>query len=244
MKILYIFPHPDDESFGPAPAISKQRRDGNEVHLLTLTRGEATKQRHKLGVDKEEMGEIRYKEMQCVAKVLGLTELNVLNWPDDHLKELDPMLLENSIERYIHRVRPDVIVTYAVHGISGFNDHLVSHAIVKRLFCEMRRKRLDYPRRLGLFTLDELQVEQDWHNLKTSPKDDIDTIVQTDQEDMDAFNKALDCYESYKEVIDKSRVREQISGNVAFELFQEDFNPPLEDLFDELKTENESHYSS
>jgi LmbE family N-acetylglucosaminyl deacetylase len=37
MKILYIFPPPDDESFGPAPAIAAQIRNGNKVYLLTLT---------------------------------------------------------------------------------------------------------------------------------------------------------------------------------------------------------------
>ena len=59
MRILYIFPHPDDESFGPAPAIAAQRRQDDEVYLLTLTKGEATKQRHRLGVSKKEMREIR-----------------------------------------------------------------------------------------------------------------------------------------------------------------------------------------
>jgi len=129
MKILYIFPHPDDESFGPAPAMSAQLRQGHEVYLLTLTKGEATKQRHKLGVDKEEMGHIRYKEMLCVEKTLGLSGMTVLDLPDSELKHLDPFEIEKSIESHIHKIKPDVIVTYAVHGISGFHDHLVSHAL-------------------------------------------------------------------------------------------------------------------
>ena len=63
MRILYIFPHPDDESFGPALAISKQKRNGDEVFLLTLTKGGATKQRHKYNYSIEEMGKVRKKEM-------------------------------------------------------------------------------------------------------------------------------------------------------------------------------------
>ena len=39
MRILYVFPHPDDESFGPARAMATQRRQGHEVYLLTLTGG-------------------------------------------------------------------------------------------------------------------------------------------------------------------------------------------------------------
>ena len=51
MRILYVYPHPDDESFGPARAMAAQRRQGHEVYLLTLTRGEATKVRHTFGDD-------------------------------------------------------------------------------------------------------------------------------------------------------------------------------------------------
>ena len=67
MRILYVFAHPDDESFGPARVMSKQRRQGHEVYLLTLTRGGATRQRHKFGYSVDEMGEVRYKEMLDVA---------------------------------------------------------------------------------------------------------------------------------------------------------------------------------
>ncbi|HEX7343805.1 MAG TPA: PIG-L family deacetylase, partial [bacterium] len=54
MRILYIYPHPDDESFGPARVISKQKRQGHEVYLLTLTRGGATKQRFKFNYTVEQ----------------------------------------------------------------------------------------------------------------------------------------------------------------------------------------------
>ena len=63
MKVLYVLAHPDDESFVPAAAISKQRRQGHEVYLLTLTRGGATRQRFKYGYSVAEMGEVRYREM-------------------------------------------------------------------------------------------------------------------------------------------------------------------------------------
>ena len=52
---MYIFPHPDDESFGPAAAIHQQIQEGNEVVLLTFTKGGATKIRHQLGLSVQEM---------------------------------------------------------------------------------------------------------------------------------------------------------------------------------------------
>jgi|GEM_PF-6392251 len=81
MKILYIFPHPDDESFGPAGAMSKQVRAGHSVYLLTLTRGGATKQRLKYNYSVKEMGNVRYSEMLNVKKVIGISNMTVLDYP-------------------------------------------------------------------------------------------------------------------------------------------------------------------
>ena len=85
-KLLYIFPHPDDESFGPAAVIHSQILNGHEVYLLTLTKGGATKQRFKLGLTVGEMGEIRYREMLAVEQSLGLDGMVVLDYPDGGLE--------------------------------------------------------------------------------------------------------------------------------------------------------------
>ncbi|NBC01791.1 MAG: PIG-L family deacetylase, partial [Bacteroidetes bacterium] len=96
-SLLYVFPHPDDESFGPAPALARQRREGHAVHLLTLTRGEATKERHKHGLSKEEMGVARFHEMQGVAEALDLSSMEVLSYPDGRLAAMDPRVLEQTL---------------------------------------------------------------------------------------------------------------------------------------------------
>src|SRR5215218_8426219 len=101
MRILYIFPHPDDESFGPAPVIGQQIKNGHEVFLLTLTKGGATKVRHKLGLSIEQMGEIRFGEMRCVQNVLGLTGMTVLDLPDGGLQEMDPREIEKIVATHI-----------------------------------------------------------------------------------------------------------------------------------------------
>ncbi len=90
LVLLAIFPHPDDECFGPAPALARLLREGHHVHLLTLTHGEATKERAKFGYSKDEMGAQRRREMACVAEVLGLSSLSVLGLPDGELDTLDP----------------------------------------------------------------------------------------------------------------------------------------------------------
>ncbi|MFO7798678.1 PIG-L deacetylase family protein [Rhodohalobacter sp.] len=236
MKILYIFPHPDDESFGPAPAISAQLRQGHEVHLLTLTKGEATKQRFRLGVDKDEMGDIRFKEMQCVEKTLGLNGMTVLDLPDNELKKMNPIELENVIEQQIHDLKPDVIVTYAVHGISGFEDHLVCHAVVKRVYCKLRDMGISYPKRLALFTrMGEIYTDGKFR-LAVSQEEDIKFIEQCNDDDMQKFNDALDCYQTYKEVIDGSGVRNVTTKDVPFEIFGENIERRLNSIVDGLRS--------
>src|SRR6476661_7151913 len=105
MRILYIFPHPDDESFGPAPVIGQQIEYGQEVFLLTLTKGGATKMRHTLGLSVDQMGEIRYREMLQVEKVLRLTGMTVLDLPDSGLQEMDPREIEKIMAEHIKLIR-------------------------------------------------------------------------------------------------------------------------------------------
>ncbi len=235
MKILYIFPHPDDESFGPAPAISAQLREGHEVHLLTLTKGEATKQRFRLNVDKKEMGEIRYKEMLNVEKVLGLTSMTVSDLPDGELKKLNPIEIENHIEKYINQLKPDVVSTYAVHGISGFEDHLVSHAVVKRVFCKMKAEGTSFPKRLALFTrMGEVSTKGKFR-LSASADEDIKFIQQCTEEDMQKFRDALDCYETYQQVIEESGVKNVVTNEVPFEIFGEEIEGRLESIVEGIE---------
>lgn len=233
MKILYIFPHPDDESFGPAAAVSAQRRDGHEVYLLTLTRGGATRQRFRLGYSVEQMGTVRLQELEQVAAVLALSGLTVLDLPDSGLKEMDPREIEDPIVREIDRIRPDIVVTYAVHGVSGFHDHLVVHAVVKRAFLSMRDNGARYLRRLAFFTLDQESVDartRRLHTLHASTPEEIDCVVRVEPEDGEAMRAALDCYETYQQVVQGSGVLDLIGRNVSFEIFQEEFDPPLNDL--------------
>lgn len=239
MKILYVFPHPDDESFGPVPAISAQLRQGHDVYLLTLTKGEATKQRHRLGINKKEMGEIRFREMQCVEKVLGLSGMTVLDLPDSRLKNMNPIEIEQVIKKHIHEIQPEVIVTYAVHGVSGFEDHLVSHAVVKRVFCELQQKGSEYLQRLALYThYAEEEVESKF-NLKSSKKEEINCWVETDEKDRQKFLAALDCYETYQQVIEDSGVKNAVDGSVPFEIFGESPEEPLENITDGLESRSE-----
>jgi N-acetylglucosamine malate deacetylase 2 len=238
MKILYIFPHPDDESFGPAGAIYQQVSHGHEVHLLTLTRGGATQARFKLNLSINEMGEVRYNEMQKVKAVLGLTSMTILDLPDSGLKEMDPRILELLVAKYIKAIEPNIVITYPVHGGSGFHDHLVTYAVVKRAFLELQEQGLSYLQRLAFFTMpdsDKPSIQSDgWPRLKLSEQSLIDCVTPLRDIDVEKMKEALLCYESYQETVKKIGVVEKIGRSVHFEIAFEDHKPPLKDITDKI----------
>lgn len=229
MHLLYIFPHPDDESFGPALAIAGQLREGHAVSLLTLTRGGATRQRHRLGLSVEEMGQVRLQEMQAVERVLGLSAMTVLDFPDSGLAEIDPRELEDPVRRHIRQLRPDIVITYPVHGVSGFPDHLVTHAVIKRAVCQMQDEEPEAaPTRLAFFTLaDEPDEHQGSFDLATSPPEAIDVAHSVEAADRTLAEQALECYETYLDVIRKADPLGRVGDTVYFEPFRESFDPPL-----------------
>jgi len=230
MRILYVFPHPDDESFGPAAAMARQRREGHEVHLLTLTRGGATRQRHKFGYSVDEMGVVRAAEMECVAHALDLSGMRILDLPDSGLKELDPREIEAAVQAELVRLQPDVLVTYAVHGVSGFHDHLVTHAAVKRTFA-VAREEIPRLRRLAGFTISTEEAKGGYFPLSGSTAEEIDCVVAVEDVDLRRAHAALDCYVTFQETIEKTGIKEFLGHEVRFELFQEEHDPVLDDLF-------------
>lgn len=241
MKLLYIFPHPDDESFGPAGAISQQVEQGHEVHLLTLTRGGATNVRLSLNLTIEEMGEVRYKEMLKVKEVLKLASMTVLDFPDSGLKELDPRVLENVVAEHIKSIQPAIVVTYPVHGGSGFHDHLVTYAVVKRTYLGLRDSGAAYLKRLAFFTMPDSQkpsIQSDgWPRLKLSEAALIDCIVPLRDADIQQMKDALLCYDSYQEMVTKIGVVDKIGRYVHYEIAFENHEPPLRDLTAAIRSE-------
>jgi len=230
MRLLYILPHPDDECFGPGPVISKYISEGHEVHLLTLTKGGATKQRFRLNLSIEEMGEVRYKEMLDVKNVLNLTSMTVLDLVDGGLKEMDPREIEKIISDPILKIKPHVLLTYPVSGISGFYDHLVCHAVVKRVFLEIKEKH-DWLKRLAFFGIsEEAAAMNTFFSVKALKPEEIDCIVRVKKQDIQTGQKALDCYVTYTEVIEGTRIKEMLLEEAPHEFYMESFKSPVNSL--------------
>ena len=96
-------------------------------------------------------------------------------------------------------------------------------------------EKADYLKRLALFTISEDQAKASTHfHLNGSTEAEIDCALEVDDLDVENAMKALDCYVTFQETIEKTGIRSQIGGRVLFEIFRESHNPPLNDLFERL----------
>ena len=133
----------------------------------------------------------------------------------------------------LERLRPEVVVTYPVHGIPGFHDHLVTHAAVKRAWVAAR-ERLGL-RRLAFHTVSRETAEASAHfPLSHSEPEEIDVVVPVEERDLATAKRALDCYVTCEETIGRSGIKDLLPERVPFELYDERFEPPLDDLFSSL----------
>ncbi|AZR72828.1 hypothetical protein BBF96_05145 [Anoxybacter fermentans] len=145
-KILAIFAHPDDESFGPSGTLAHYARNGVRVRLLTATRGEAGK--NALSNTDEPLGKIRERELLKAAKILGLEKVDFMGYKDKTLQNLEPHPPIEKILHYIEMFKPQILITYGPTGISRHPDHITVHKWVTQVF-----RMSEYPKKLYYYTL-------------------------------------------------------------------------------------------
>ena len=108
MEILAIGAHPDDIELGCGGLLIKAARNGHNVHMVSLTKGEVA------GDPKE-----RADELKRSAKFIGAKNLWIDNFDDTSL-EVNSNLI-NHIEFFINKTNPDIILTHSVGDVH--HDH-------------------------------------------------------------------------------------------------------------------------
>ena len=119
-RALCVVAHPDDVEYGTSAAMAAWIDRGVEVHYLLLTSGEAGMQR-----PPEEVGPLRAEEQQNACDAVGVTSLEILDFPDGMLEY--SLEMRKAIARVIRRLRPNAVVTmtWDVEPFWGLNqaDH-------------------------------------------------------------------------------------------------------------------------
>ncbi|MGQ9630040.1 MAG: PIG-L deacetylase family protein [bacterium] len=124
LKLLAVFAHPDDESYGIGGTLAKCADEGIEVHLLCATRGEAGSTGDPPLCRQEELGCVREAELRKACEILGVRGLTLLDYIDGRVKYTDRREAVGKIIRAMRKIKPQVIVTFGPDGIYGHPDHI------------------------------------------------------------------------------------------------------------------------
>lgn len=122
-KILCIFAHPDDESFGPGGTLARYAREGVDIEILCATRGEAGRNSSQEEIENI-LSETRAKEIVKAAKVLGVKKVEFLDYRDGELCNNKYHELSSKLAFKIKQFKPQVIITFEPLGVSGHLDHI------------------------------------------------------------------------------------------------------------------------
>src|SRR5919108_3725330 len=145
LKLLAVFPHPDDETLGLGSTLARYSAEGVETYLVCATRGERgwfESEGPDPGLDG--VARIREAELRCAAESLGLQELNFLDHIDGDVDQADPEEIIGKIVTHIRRIKPQVIVTFSPDGAYGHPDHIaLSQFTSGALVCAADRNFVD-----------------------------------------------------------------------------------------------------
>lgn len=119
-RVLAIYPHPDDESFGKAGALALHAKEGAGITLVCATLGQMGRRMGKpFFANRENLWEIREKELKDACRVIGIQDLKLWRMLDKTLQFEDPEELADRVEKVLKEVRPELVYSYypkyAVH---------------------------------------------------------------------------------------------------------------------------------
>lgn len=124
-KLMAILAHPDDESLGTGSTLARYAAEGVKTYLVCATRGErgwSGKENDFPGL--AQFGKMREAELRCAAAVLGLHEVNILDYIDGDLDDAEGTEVIAKLVQHIRRVRPQVVITFGIEGVYGHPDHI------------------------------------------------------------------------------------------------------------------------
>jgi len=124
LRLMAVLAHPDDESLGLGGTLARYAAEGVETFLVTATRGENGRQGASRATSPEQLGRLREAELRAAARVLGIREVSLLDYPDGALDSVQPEHAIGRIVSHIRRVRPDIVITFGPEGAYGHPDHI------------------------------------------------------------------------------------------------------------------------
>lgn len=124
MSLLFIYAHPDDESFSGAGTAMKYAARGCRVGLVTATLGERGRTGDPPVCAPEELAAFRERELREAAAIVGFDELHLLGRRDRELADAHPGEMRHALVTIIRRFRPGIVLTFDPNGFNVHPDHV------------------------------------------------------------------------------------------------------------------------
>src|SRR5438094_6676295 len=122
--LLLVMAHPDDESMGSGGLVLRHTRAGIATHLICATYGEQGWNGKPKGARKEDLAEIRAKELEEAAAALALSGVELWDYPDGGVSQADHPQITHRITEQIAKLRPRAVVGWGPDGGYGHPDHI------------------------------------------------------------------------------------------------------------------------
>ncbi len=137
-KILFVYPHPDDESVMAGGLIQRALAKKFQVTVLTLTEGS----RGKIHINGKgrSVTEIRRDEMAGAMSRLGVADWVMWKFEDGKLRKYKKWRVR--LRKFIEETEPGVVVTYDLSGVTGHPDHIALSLEILRIFKKTKGFRL------------------------------------------------------------------------------------------------------
>jgi LmbE family N-acetylglucosaminyl deacetylase len=212
--MMVVTPHPDDAEFGVAGTVVKLTREGKKVVYVVCTNGD--KGTEDINMKPEELTRIRQQEQLAAAKLLGVSKVEFMGYPDQRLE--DTHEFRKGLVRLIRKYRPEVVVTADPYRkYMWHRDHRITGQVVLDAVFPYARDHLSYPELLEE-GLKPHKVREVW----LWASDDIN--YRSDVTDtFDIKMKALGCHESQVKGIPpemRERMRDWARMNAEGEEFE------------------------
>jgi len=203
--LLVVMAHPDDESMGCGGLILRHTRAGIPVHLICATRGEEGWSGKPLGAKKDDLAQIRTRELEEAAATLALGSIELWDYPDGGVDKVDRQEITQRIWEQITRLRPKVVVGWGPDGAYGHPDHIAMGACTDTAVTSMAEG--DRPalyhvaidRQLADFYRDAFRLSGDGRALPLIVQDSFDVVFDLDSDEVMMKLRAIDCHRSQLE---------------------------------------------
>ena len=123
-SLLLVFAHPDDESVFAGGIASRLSEEGVRVSLVTATVGERGKMGSPPVCTPADLGPMRTGELLEACRLIGVSTLRVLGYPDQGLRDAPSDLIRRQLVEILRAVRPQVVVTFEPSGTNLHPDHV------------------------------------------------------------------------------------------------------------------------